>query len=115
MHYHTLSLDELQAMATTDAGARQYLADNAADILADLADQKHDSIDGLLEDSWHNGYMEGKNDGGHNELARLRNSYLKEIEWAIDRVEKQSDGKPVGNGKRMHDLLQALRSDLSED
>lgn len=102
MNYAALTLDELCRFATTDKGARQYLADNAAEIIESVEDIERETVQGVIDDA----YQSGKDEGWSECRKDLRERFEEELGWGLDRLEKQ--GPLKGNGKRLHDLLQAI-------
>lgn len=77
MNYSSLSLEELRSFATTDDGARQYLAENIDQIIEDnVADFDGYDPAGCYDDGWNTGKKEI--------LDELRGKYHEQLaEWVL--------------------------------
>lgn len=107
MNYHSLSLDELGRMATTDAGARQYFLDNAQEIIEEC-EHRADYYD---EDYYDDEFVEKGKDERNKELAELYGEQL--LEWLL----KVPDMAIAGDDdlQELETLLAAIHADIKDE
>lgn len=108
LNYSALTYDELACMATTDDGARQYLADNAADIIEDFEDYESEYIMGAISDA----HRDGEDEGSNEERKNFRELFGTEIRALYTRLSK-SKGELTPLRSDCKDLLEALVDEYS--
>lgn len=75
-------------MATTDEGARQYIAENAGDIISEIEEMR----DEWHEETWNEAHQDGKDAGVNEERQELRDNFSEQILGLHDRLAKAKDG-----------------------